>query len=239
MEKLNLTIHPEVLQKFPSLTVAAITAKIDDPSALTELIESLSGQLAVVSNRLDDVEPITQLQEIAVWREAYSAMSIKPSKFHSSIEALLRRVKKGGDISTNLAVVDLYNLISVIHGTPMGAYDLDKLPGSHIDIRLANPSADGFLPLGGKSDSFPLNEDLVVYAVGNDVLCWAMNMRDSIKSCVDETSTSIVFLSEATAESTSHRPKEALEALGAKLTPLGMVTSSVQIAGHERPQITF
>ena len=239
MKPPTLSIDPNVLHKFPAMTVAAVTATIDDPACLKKLNDKLVSQLTPVVERLNTVEPITQLEEIAQWRQAYGSMSIKPSKFHSSIEALLRRVKKGDDISTGLPIVDLYNLISVIHGTPMGAYDLDKLPDAEIVLRLANPASDNFDPLGGKADSYPLNEDLVIYAAGSDVLCWGINTRDSVRSCVDDTSRTIVFMSEASSENTSLRPVAALDMLATELADLGIATSDVMTASQSVPKIAL
>ena len=121
----------------------------------------------------------------------------------------------------------------------MGAYDLTKLPGGALDLRLASPEADTFQPLGGSADSFPLNEDLVVYANGSDVLCWGINTRDSVKSCVDETSRSIIFMSESPSEQVAHRPIAALDALAAGLTELGIKVGKVEVANAATHQISL
>ena len=142
-------------------------------------------------------------------------------------------------METGLPVVDLYNLVSVLHGSPMGAYDTSKLPGGVLDLRLANPDTDKFEPLGSSASAFPLNQDLVVYANGSDVLCWGINTRDSVKSCVDESSKSIIFMSESPAEHAAHRPIEALESLAAGLSGLGVKVGTVAVANAAAPQITI
>ena len=237
MSSLPFHIDPQILERFPDIKVAALAAKIANPSQLDGLVDKLSDQLPAVVERINSADPITQLDDIAVWRQAYGAMSVKPSKFHSSIEALLRRVKKGDDISTGLPVVDIYNLISVIHGTPMGAYDRARLSGQEMVLRLADPNADQFEPLGGRSDSYPLNADLVVHAMGNDILCWGFNSRDSAISCVSETSQSIIFMSESASAATSDRPATGLRDLGNLLTELGIEVSPVAVADADQPQI--
>ena len=237
MSQLTFRIDPHILQRFPDIKVAALAARIDFPGQLTGLIGELTSQLPSVVERINGSEPITQLDDIAVWRQAYSAMSVKPSKFHSSIEALLRRVKKGDDISTGLPVVDLYNLISVINGTPMGAYDLTKLTGGEMVLRLADPDGDRFDPLGGRADSFPLNGDLVVHAMDRDILCWGFNSRDSAISCVDESSQRIIFMSESASQITSDRPVAGLEALANHLAELDIAVSPVALADAEQTTI--
>lgn len=241
MSQLTFRIDPQILQRFPDIKVAALAATIDNPSDLDGLVAKLTEQIPSVVERINAVEPITQLDEIAVWRQTYGLMSIKPSKFHSSIEALLRRVKKGDDISTSLAVVDFYNLISVIHGTPMGAYDRGKLNAGDHDmiLRLAKPEADRFEPLGGRAESYPLNDDLVVHAMGPEILCWGFNTRDSAHSCVDETSQSIIFMSETSSPVTAEKPSTALDDLAALLADAGVSVGAVAVADVGNPKIVI
>ncbi|MEM6499141.1 MAG: phenylalanine--tRNA ligase beta subunit-related protein [Pseudomonadota bacterium] len=239
MSQLTFRIDPHILQRFPDIKVAALAARIDTPAQLAGLIGELASQLPSVVERVNAAEPITQLDDIAVWRQAYGAMSIKPSKFHSSIEALLRRVKKGDDISTGLPVVDLYNLISVTHGTPMGAYDRSKLKGDEMLLRLADPNLDRFDPLGGRAESFPINADLVVHAMESEILCWGFNSRDSAVSCVDESSQQIIFMSESVAQITSERPVVGLEALADHLAKLDIAISTVELADAENTTIAL
>lgn len=217
--------------------MAALAAKIDNPDQLAGMVDQLSAQLPIVVERINATDPITQLDDIAVWRQAYGAMSVKPSKFHSSIEALLRRVKKGDDIATGLPVVDVYNLISVIHGTPMGAYDRTKLSGDEMVLRLANPDVDRFDPLGGRAESYPLNEDLVVHAMEAEVLCWGFNSRDSAISCVGDDSQSIIFMSETCSAITADRPSAGLQDLANHLDGLGVQVSAVAVADAENSDI--
>ena len=91
----NFSIQPQVFSRFPHIQVAALRATLDDHTALSPLLEELHSEISAVAADLVQVEPITKLAQIAAWRDAYGKMSVKPSKFHSSVEALLRRAKKG------------------------------------------------------------------------------------------------------------------------------------------------
>jgi DNA/RNA-binding domain of Phe-tRNA-synthetase-like protein len=71
-----------------------------------------------------------------------------------------------------IPAVNLYNACSMRNVAPMGAYDVARLPGSKLDLRLANPDADRFDPLGSDAAAFPLNDKLIVYAVGGEIMCW-------------------------------------------------------------------
>ena len=62
-------------------------------------------------------------------------MGIKPSKFHSSVEALARRTIRTGVPETGIGFVDFYNRASVAQLAPLGAYDLNKVRGLDIELR--------------------------------------------------------------------------------------------------------
>lgn len=56
---------------------------------------------------------------ISVWREAYQKFKTKKG-VRSSIEALLKRVEKGNEVSSINPLVDIYNTISLKYGMPCG-----------------------------------------------------------------------------------------------------------------------
>lgn len=213
MNEVTLSIGSDVLETFPDVHIAAVRAKIDDPEALQSAIEQLKDDAERLRPDLERTDPITSMPEIASWRIAYGAMGVKPSKFHSSIEALIRRVKKGQDISTGLRIVDFYNLVSINQKSPIGAYDARKLRSSEIVLRKSDPSNDSFVPLGGSAEAFPLSEGLVVYASDRDVLCWGFNTRDSSISCVDQDSKEVLFFSETTDAQQGERPATTMQVL--------------------------
>ena len=66
---------------------------------------------------------------VAAWREAYRAFGVKPSRAHSSLEALLRRARSDAGLPRVDRLVDLYNAVSVRHGLPVGGEDADRLVG--------------------------------------------------------------------------------------------------------------
>ena len=60
---------------------------------------------------------IPTMPSVAPWRLAYQAFGVKPSKFKSSIENLLRSASSGRLRSIN-PLVDLYNVVSLRHQLP-------------------------------------------------------------------------------------------------------------------------
>lgn len=73
-------------------------------------------------------------------RALYRRFGIDPTRVRPSSEALLRRLKKGEALPRVNSLVDVANALSVQLQVPVGLYDLDKVRGDELAIRLG---ADG------------------------------------------------------------------------------------------------
>ena len=73
-------------------------------------------------------------------RELYRRFGTDPTKTRPSSEALLRRIKKGESLPRINSLVDVANAMSVQLQVPVGLYDLGKVKGEELAIRLG---ADG------------------------------------------------------------------------------------------------
>ena len=73
-------------------------------------------------------------------RELYRRFGTDPTRTRPSSEALLRRMKKGGPLPRINSLVDVANALSVQLQVPVGLYDLGKVKGGELVIRLG---ADG------------------------------------------------------------------------------------------------
>lgn len=235
MNKLTIAISPEILTTFPALSIVCCRAHIPTATNLTTTISSLSDKLKSVAKEINNIDPITLLPEIACWRDAYGKIGLKPSKYHSSIEALLRRIKKGQDIATGLPIVDFYNLISLTEKAPIGAYDATKFTTPEIIMRYASPNNDKFDPLGGQAEAFPILSSLAVYASGTEIMCWGFNTRDSKAFCVDANTQEVLFFSETTDADLGRTAISAIQALAACLEQFGIATSSIVCLSHSNP----
>ena len=69
-------------------------------------------------------------------RELYRRFGIDPTKVRPSSEALLRRIKKGESLPRINSLVDVANAMSVQLQVPVGLYDLGKVKGDELVIRL-------------------------------------------------------------------------------------------------------
>jgi DNA/RNA-binding domain of Phe-tRNA-synthetase-like protein len=71
-------------------------------------------------------------------RELYRRFGVDPTKMRPSSEALLRRLKKGEPLPRINSLVDVANAMSVQLQVPVGLYDLGKVKGDELVIRLGS-----------------------------------------------------------------------------------------------------
>ena len=69
-------------------------------------------------------------------RALYKRFGIDPTRVRPSSEALLRRLKKGEPLPRVNSLVDVANALSVQLQVPVGLYDLDKVKGDELVVRL-------------------------------------------------------------------------------------------------------
>jgi DNA/RNA-binding domain of Phe-tRNA-synthetase-like protein len=80
-------------------------------------------------------------------RELYRKFGLDPTRVRPSSEALLRRLKKGEPLPRINSLVDVANALSVQLQVPVGLYDLDKVKGDELVIRLG-AEGEGYTGIG-------------------------------------------------------------------------------------------
>lgn len=198
MTEIRIEIDPAVLERFPDCRVGGFLARGLRAAAGKLKLEGAETLAAPLTVQGVTVESISEEPRIREWRKAYQAIGVKPSTYKGSAEQLARRLLKGSWISTPLPLVNLYSAVSVKHLTPMGAYDVERLPDPSVVLRFPR-EGDVFHPLGGRPEDMPLRPDVVIYASGSEVACWAFNHRDSAKTCLHAETDLGLFMAEAVA----------------------------------------
>ena len=115
--------------------------------------------------------------------EAYKGFGIKKTSYRSSVERLIKRVLAGQPLPEINALVDLYNLTSLMSGLCLGCDDLDKTEGDLV-FRFSRPD-DSFIDMGaeaGEDPNDPPKEGEVVYADARHVLCRRWNWRQDART---------------------------------------------------------
>lgn len=202
-------IENEVLEKYPEAEigylVARVTVKKSDPFVeyLKQRLEKHLQEQGVNATNFA-VHP-----SISLWRKIYeNDFQMKAKTYRSSIEALLRRVVTGKEIWSICNIVDLYNCCSILSLLPMGGYDLKKVSGD-INIRYAK-EGEPFWSLGER-EKISAKSNQVVYADDQKIICWLWNHKDSAETCIDETSTCVLFFVDSFEHSKVQSALKALE----------------------------
>ena len=156
-----------------------------------------------------DVDPKTH-PNLAVWRNAFASRGWTPSKYLSSVEALVRRLAKGDDMPRINAAVNLANSVSLSMLVPIGAHDLGTAPNG-IDVRLAVPN-DRFHPMGDAPDETP-EEGEIVYVHEHDVRTRRWVWRQSRTGLIRESATDILFPIDGFALQTESAVRDAAQRL--------------------------
>ncbi len=190
----SLTVAPGVVEAFGGMRIVAITASgIDNRSAWPEVTARLDDlERAVGDGRwtpLGDDHPA-----IASWHAAYRHFGTNPRRQRPSVDALTRRLARTGHLPRISPAVDSYNLVSVTHAVPAGAFDLDRVEG-HITIRFAEDD-DRFVPLGEPDEVEQPHPGEVVYVDDAGVLTRHWNHRDADRTKVTPASRRVLFVLE-------------------------------------------
>ncbi|MCX5401550.1 B3/4 domain-containing protein [Streptomyces sp. NBC_00102] len=184
-------IAPAVADAFPDALVALVTATglrgHEDWPGTVEALDGLERRVAEGSwQPADETDP-----RIEAWHTAYRSFGTNPRRIRPSVDALGRRFTKKGSLPRINPAVDSYNAVSVRHGLPAGAFDLDHVTGD-VDIRHAD-GGEEFTPLGEPGTVENPKPGEIIYADTTGVLTRHWNHRDAHRTRVTEDSTRVVF----------------------------------------------
>jgi DNA/RNA-binding domain of Phe-tRNA-synthetase-like protein len=84
---------------------------------------------------------------VARARALYRRFGIDPTRVRPSSEALLRRLKKGEPLPRINSLVDVANALSIQLQVPVGLYDLGKVKGEELVVRLGAED-EGYTGIG-------------------------------------------------------------------------------------------
>ncbi|MEV7392786.1 phenylalanine--tRNA ligase beta subunit-related protein [Streptomyces sp. NPDC091215] len=229
-------IAPAVAEAFPDTLIALVTATgllgHEPWPATTAAMDDLEQQLADGSwQPADETDP-----RIEAWHTAYRSFGTNPRRIRPSVDALGRRFAKKGTLPRINPAVDSYNSVSVRHGLPAGAFDLDHVTGD-VDIRHADGTEE-FTPLGEPDTAENPKPGEIIYTDAAIVLTRHWNHRDAHQTCVTENSHRVAFVLETLhATRDGHLLKTAAVELQDLLAPHAEATT-IHYLSPAQPQAT-
>lgn len=227
---MKISIDKEILGEFPDAAIGYLAAEIEvrdsDP-----YVESVKSALQKKMNEIGiSADTMMDHPDVRRWRDVFGKMGVKPSKYRSSLEALLRRLFKD-DMWNVSNVVDLYNCVSVLNLLPMGAHDLAKLKGGLILRR--GRAGEKFHPLGG--DEIEVDPRNILYADEEKVACWLWNHRDAREACVTGETKQAVFMIDHAFDTEWRTVAQGVAALSGELERIGAKIIASGVVDAQNP----
>jgi DNA/RNA-binding domain of Phe-tRNA-synthetase-like protein len=174
---MKYTAAKEIFEMYPGYVRGVVVAKgVTNGEQENADILALLREAEEMVRQRSDLGNISQHPHIASWRAAYSKFGARPSKFHSSIEAMVRRVRKGGGLPYINDLVALGNSISLKYLLPVGGHDVG-VAENDLWLKLAQGD-ELFTPFGTEIVENPEPSE-VVYLDGPKVLCRRWTWRQA------------------------------------------------------------
>lgn len=180
--------------------------------------------------------PESSLPEISAWRRVYAQMGLKPTKYRSAAEALLRRFKREDDLPRLHPLVDLCNAISLAFALPVAIFDLAQV-ADYIEVRYA-AGQEQYLAFSGEIETPPAGE--VIFAdAANHVHARRWTFRQSRKSTISPNTTRALIVSEGMHETAPTDVPALVEALARDISGLWSVPRPQTILTAQSPRLEF
>jgi len=209
---------------FPELVAGVVRADgIDDRAAVADaLARHTARALARLEGRTE-----SDLPAIQGWRRAFQRMGLKPTQYRCASEALLRRLRKEGELPRVHPLVDLCNAVSVAYAIPVAALDLAQVHGN-LQVRHADGSED-YLAFGGGHEAPEPGEVCFVDDAGRAHARRWTN-RQSALSAIGPQSARVLIVAEALHERAAEDLRELVATLERELQALwGVPTRSAML----------
>jgi len=127
------------------------------------------GRLRDAEKRMRETFQVDQVRELAnvsFYRTIMTQAGINPNKFPPSVEAMFKRILKGGCLPVINALVDLCNAVSIEQIISLGAHDLNDMD-KDLEVRFSK-GGDLFLPFGA-TEYEAVDKGELVFTSGNIV----------------------------------------------------------------------
>lgn len=229
--------HPVVWQMFPSLAAGVI--RVGGVQSVEPPLAGIDAHLNVARRRLaahDGEGGEGQWPEIQAWRRAFAQMGLKPTQVRCAAEALLRRLRKEGDLPLLHPVVDLCNALSVQFAVPIAVFDVAQVAWP-LQVRAARGD-EVYSAFDGGSEHPEPAEIVFVDSQGHaHARRWAH--RQCKKSAVQTRTGDVLIVAEALHAEAAKTIDELMASLNSELSDGGATVLSSARLSVDRPIFDF
>ena len=224
---------PEIWHEFPQLVPGVLV--VDRIHPQVNVGPHLQPWFQRARERLSR-GPESQMAEIAAWRRAYTQMGLKPTKYRSASEALLRRFKKEDDLPALHPLVDFCNAVSLAFALPIAVFDLDRVE-EFLEVRKAT-GEETYQAFNGEIETPPANE--VIFAdAGQHVHARRWTFRQSRRSTIRPETKRVLIVSEGLHETADRDVCVLIDALTTGITAMWSTPEHEAILTADNPTVEF
>ena len=130
---MNFKFDKSFSEKISGYRLMAVEADVASP----ETDDSLWAEICMFARSFRECHEMPDVNRrpgISATRLAYKILGKEPNRYRPSTEALCRRFVKGLDLYRSLAIIDLVNLLSVMSGHAIGAFDIERIDGDTLTL---------------------------------------------------------------------------------------------------------
>ena len=184
---MNYSVSEKIFEEFSEyvrgVVVATGVSNGESPPELVQLLREAENS----ARREMEGFNIAEHPRIAAWRAAYRWFGARPSEFRCSIEAMSRRLVRGGSLPTINRLVDIGNVISLRHLLSAGCHAIDVANGD-FELRPARGD-ESFVPLGSAERESPEPGEIILVEGGDTVLTRRWTWRQGQHTATTQGST--------------------------------------------------
>jgi DNA/RNA-binding domain of Phe-tRNA-synthetase-like protein len=223
--------HADAIRsRFPGLAAAAITTA--GITAAPDVTEQVARFTAIANARLAGGTE-SDLPEIKAWRQAFSAMGLKPTQYRCASEALLRRLRKEGALPRIHPLIDLCNAVSVAFAIPVAALDLDRISG---DLEVRHAVGDEVYHTFGGTTENPEPGEVIFADAANRSHARRWTNRQSGLSAVRPETSRVLIVAEALHESAAEDVEALMKTMYEELAAAWAVTPAAAVLTEAAPR---
>src|SRR5438105_13163545 len=228
--------HPDILARYPSVVGGAILAQgMSNGPTPDSLQAAFQAEQQATLQRIADT-PLSQIESLAAWRNAFRGFDVDPTQYRSAAEALLRRLTKKGDIPSINLLVDLGNLVSIRYALPVAVFDTHALQGT-VTVHFAG-GTERYTTLGQAEVEHPLPGEVVFSDETGLVVARRWCWRQSEQSAAQLDTTRAIITVEAHHTHGHHDIEAALNDLQELLIKYAVGTFKSGVLDAHNPSIS-
>lgn len=222
---MRFTYHTTLQDMYPQLVTGLIHATgLPHPLDTTDDVAIHQAKAQASLRGATEAE----LPAIRAWRAAFSQMGLKPTKYRSASEALLRRLRTTGALPRVNPLVDICNAISAANAVPVAAFDLAQITGD-LTVRPAT-GTETYVTFGGTTEH-PAPGEVIFADAAAVAHARRWTNRQSAASAVTPQTNAALFVIEAMHDEALVDVTAARDALARALTKAGALVHTGLLNG--------